>query len=179
MQTENESFSFSEKKIANSAFDWLLFHHWNNITINYMNNLAASVLIGNGRVHPKSIQTYHRFRQAQIKKKAFLSAQWMCHLIWIYSKFWSAFICGALKGFNIQYLVCYETASRRSVLQDFTLQKAKIYTKCNVLINIYYSSSHSWYWHSDELQILRRGKLQSNSTNGTACVSFYLAMFPT
>lgn len=140
MQTENESFSFSEKKIANSAFDWLLFHHWNNITINYMNNLAASVLIGNGRVHPKSIQTYHRFRQAQIKKKAFLSAQWMCHLIWIYSKFWSAFIWGALKGFNIQYLVCYETASRRSVLQDFTLQKAKIYTKCNVLINIYYSS---------------------------------------
>lgn len=119
MQTENESFPFSEKKLL-TAFDWLLFYHWNNITINYMNNLAASVLIGNDRVHPKSIQTYRRFRQAQIVSFGTPS----------YVVLWRVLI----------YLVCYETASWRSVLQDFTLQKAKMYTKCNVLINIYYSS---------------------------------------
>lgn len=175
--------SFSEKKLL-TAFDWLLFHHWNNITINYMNNLAASVLIGNDRVHPKSIQTYHRFRQAQIKKKkkkhssqlseCVISFEFIVSFGTPYVVLWRVLI----------YLVCYETATWRSVLQDFTLQKAKMYTKCNVLINIYYSSLLRIH-HIPDIDIpmnCRFWDVENCSQTvwmAWCAFPFYLAMFPT
>lgn len=64
--------------IANSAFDWLLFHHWHNITINYTDNLAATALNWQwscpSLVHPNRQQAF----------------PWMFDLTWIYNRFRSA-----------------------------------------------------------------------------------------